>query len=330
MGEDGHYPSAIYISTIENGHFTKAKNIGSPIEKNNYEQEIIGLSNNGENMLIYYSKKNGVGDIYLSELDKETNKFKAPVKLGMSINSSDKSEIAACISDDGNVIYFVSNKEGGLGGTDLYMSRKLPNGSWALAVNMGSEINTSFDEDFPNLSPDGKTLYFSSNGRPGMGGHDIFKITMDEASGKFTNAKNLGYPINTPDDDYNFRLSKNDRFGYIAASRPEGMGDMDIYRIQFNGVEPEYSVVIGDIKSSNPDVKVKLSTVVIRAFDAETEERVGKYLPNPYSGRYVMVLAPGKYKLTIEAEGFETIEEQITILDKSSFQFEITKDIILK
>ncbi len=331
LKEDGTYPSAIYISKVTNGNFSKAKNIGAPIEKENAEQEIIGLSANGENMILYYTDKKGEGDIYLSVMDKDkSNQFKAPVKLGVSINSTKKSEIAASITNDGSIIYFVSDKEDGIGGTDLYMSKRLPNGNWGIAQNLGAEINTALDEDFPNISPDGKTLYFSSNGRTGMGGYDIFKAKMDEISGKFVNPKNMGYPVNTPEDNYNFRLSQNERYGYMSALKEGGMGDLDIYRLIFNGVEPEYSVIIGSISSADVSKKVDYSTLSITVTNSKTQELIGSYLPNPYSGRYVMVLAPGTFDISIEAEGFTTINERINILDKSSFEFEITKDVLLK
>jgi len=116
----------------------------------------------------------------------------------------------------------------------------------------------------------------------------------------------------------------------MSALKEGGMGDLDIYRLIFNGVEPEYSVIIGNIFSADSAKKVNYSNLSITVTDAKTQELIGSYLPNPYSGRYVMVLAPGIYDVTIEAEGFTTINEQINILDKSSFIFEITKDVLLK
>jgi tetratricopeptide (TPR) repeat protein len=327
--EDGTFPSAIYVSKVTEGAFSKAKNIGPPISKKEGEQEIIGLSASGEIMLLYYTNQKGVGDIYITAADKNKS-FKAAEKLADNINSPKAEEIAACISNDGNMLYFASNRDGGLGGTDLYMSRKLPNGTWGPAQNMGPEINTPVDEDFPNLTNDGKILYFSSNGHTSIGGYDIFKAEMNETTHMFSNAKNVGYPINTTEDNFNFRLSNNGRYGYMAALREGGIGDLDIYRVTFNEVEPQYSVVKGDVVSADSTQKLNFSDVFISVTNSKTQEMVGNYIPNPNSGKYVMVLPPGNYEVNIEANGFQAVTDKIAILDKGSYKFEITKDIHLK
>jgi len=327
--EDGSYPAAIYVSKVVDGAFVKAKNIGPPIAKNDGEQEIIGLSASGEIMLLYYTNLKGVGDIYITNTDKNKS-FKSAEKLAENINSSKAEEIAACISSDGSMLYFASNRTGGFGGTDLYMSRKLPNGTWGPAQNLGADINTPFDEDFPNITNDGKLLYFSSNGHTSMGGYDIFKAELSEETHQFSNPKNVGYPINTPEDNFNFRLSDNGRFGYMAALREGGLGDLDVYRVTLNEVDPQYSVVKGNIASADSTQKLSFGDVFISVTNTKTQEMVGNYLPNPNTGKYIMVLTPGNYELNIEANGFQTVSEKISILDKSSYKFEITKDIQLK
>lgn len=325
---DGTFPAAIYIAKVTDGNFIKSKNIGPPISKKDGEQEVIGLSANGELMLLYYTNLKGVGDIYITSTDKN-KAFKTAEKLPDNINSSKAEEIAACISTDGTVLYFASTRAGGLGGTDLYMSKKLPNGSWGPAQNLGPDINTPYDEDFPNLSADGKILYYSSNGLTTMGGYDIFKAELDPEKKQFSNPKNLGYPINTPEDNYNFRVSSNGRYGYISALREGGMGDLDIYRVTFKEVEPEYSVIKGDITSADSTQKLNFADVFISVSDSKTQELVGNYLPNQNTGRYVIVLSPGTYDISIEANGFQPLTEKVTILDKSSYKFEITKHINL-
>jgi Tol biopolymer transport system component len=327
--EDGNYVASIYISKVIEGAFVKSKNIGPPIAKKEGEQEIIGLSATGEIMLLYYTNLKGVGDIYSTSTDKNKS-FKPADKLDVNINSTKAEEIAACISSDGSVLYFASNREGGKGGTDLYLSRKLPDGNWGHPQNMGDDINTPFDEDFPNVSADGKVIYFSSNGHTTMGGYDIFKADLNPETKQFQNAKNLGYPINTPEDNFNFRISSNGRYGYIAALREGGLGDLDIYRVTLNEVEQQYSVINGYISSADSTQKLNFSDVFISVTDTKSQEVVGTYLPNPNSGSYIMVLSPGNYEMNLEANGFQTITEKINVLDKSSFKFEISKNIQLK
>lgn len=326
---DGSYYSSVYISRESQGGFLKGKNIGAPIASGDGNVEVIGMSANGNYLLLYYDNSMGTGDIYLSEYDKAKNIYKKPGRLEESINAAKGYEIAATITNDGNTIYFASDRAGGFGGIDLYSCQRLPNGKWGPAKNLGPEINTPADEDFPSLSPDAKTLYFSSKGHTSMGGYDIFKTDWDEAAAKFSGVKNLGFPINTPEDNSNFRISENGRYGYVAMRREDGLGDLDIYRVTFNDVEPNYSVVTGMMKFSDPSKKPAFSEVFITVTDKKTNELVGNYVPNANSGRYVMILAPGIYEIAVEAPGCATYTETINILDKSSFKTEIDKDIAM-
>jgi hypothetical protein len=325
---NGEYASGIFISKVVNGAFGKAKSIGPPINTSEGDEEVIGLSANGETMLLYYDNMKGVGDIYLAEADKKGNFKKADI-LDPTINSPNGFEISAAITNDGQTIYFTSDRKGGLGGTDLWVSHRLPTGTWAEATNMGPEINTDMDEDFPNISPDGKTLYFSSKGHTSMGGYDIFKMDWNEATHTWVNLKNLGYPINTPEDNMNFRISETGRFGYISALRDEGFGDMDIYRVTFNNVEPKYTVLVGKITSADTAKKIKYSDVFISVINEKNQENIGNYVPNSNTGRYVIIVPPGNYSINVDMPGFQPYTQKIAIADKSSFKTELDKEIRL-
>lgn len=327
---DGSYFSSVFISRENAGGFLKGKNIGAPIATDDGNVEAVGMSANGNYLLLYYDNSLGTGDIFIAEYDKTKSAYKKPTKLDETINSSKGYEIAASISNDGSTIYFASDRAGGFGGIDLYVSRKLPNGKYGPAQNLGAEINSNADEDFPSLSPDGNTLFFSSKGHTSMGGYDIFKTDLDPVTQKFVGVKNLGFPINTPEDNSNFRISDNGRYGYVGMHRDDGMGDLDIYRVTFIDVEPNYSVVNGQLNFSDPSKKPSYSEVFITVTDSKTNEIVGNYVPNGNSGRYVVILAPGIYEISIEAPGCATYTETINILDKSSFKPEIVKDIALK
>ncbi len=329
MKDDGTYAASIYLSKVEEGKFGRAKSLKVPIKKVKGEQEIIGLTGAGDLMLVYYTNEKGEGDIYSVAFNKDEVPQSAR-KLGENINSSKAQEIAASVNNEGTILYFASNRSGGMGGTDIYKANKLPNGKWGLPQNLGPKINTPYDEDFPNISPDGKTLYFSSNGYTSMGGYDIFKAEMNAETEQFSNPRNLGYPINTPQNNYNFRVSNNGEYGYMSALRPEGLGDLDIYRIKFNSVETRYSVVKGNLYSSDSTSQLDLSSVFISVTDTKSKSRIGNYLPNQTSGTYLIILPPGEYAIEYTATGFETITKQTTILDKSSFQSEIIDSIYFK
>ncbi len=323
---DGMYPPTIFISHVKNGKFKKAEVVGPPITHGNGNEEVIGLSGLGDKMLMYYFK-GGVGDIYLSTANKDKVFTKAEL-LGDNVNSKGH-EIAASVTADGTSVYFASNRSGGFGGVDIYVSRVLPNGTWGPAENLGPEINSDQDEDFPNITAAGKVLYFSSKGHTSMGGYDIFRADRNESTGKWSSIKNVGYPINTPEDDMNLRVSENGRYGYISALRPGGLGDLDIYRVTFNEVEPRFSVIKGILKSYDPKVPVSYPDVFITVTMAATQEIYGNYIPNASSGRYVMILPPGTYKMEVEATGFETRTEIITVLDNTSIETEVEKNISL-
>jgi hypothetical protein len=208
------------------------------------------------------------------------------------------------------------------------LCQKLPNGKWSNPFNLGPTVNTASDEDFPNISPDGKTLYFSSKGHTSMGGYDIFTVNWDETKKKFTGIQNIGYPINTPEDNMNFRISNNKEFGYISSVRKGGYGNLDLYRVKFNRIEPRYTVIKGILKN---DIESQIiEDAYIQITDQETDEIYGDYAPNEISMRYVIILPPGKYFMYVFAEGHDEIMEELEIYDKASYKHEIDKDIILK
>jgi tetratricopeptide (TPR) repeat protein len=324
--DNGSYNNSIYISRVVNGEYMKASPIGAPINAGNAGMEVIGLSETGDNILLYMPEGLGKGNIFISKLDAQ-GMYGKPEKLDAKINSGGD-EIAASISSDGNTLFFASSRKGGVGGTDIYICKRVGK-KWSEPKNAGPEINTPYDEDFPNISPDGKILYFSSKGHTSMGGHDIFKSNYDEANATFSSPKNLGYPINTTDDDMNFRISKNGKFGYIASSKNGGQGDFDIYRVTFNEVESDYSVVIGEF-STKDNAEINYTDVFISVNNNISKELVGNYLPNPATGRFVVILPPGKYQMNIEAPGFKTVTKNIEIFDKVSYQAEINLNIELK
>ena len=303
----------------------KASPIGAPINAGNAGMEVIGLSETGDNILLYMPEGLGKGNIYISKLDVQ-GVYGKPEKLDAKINAAGD-EIAASISSDGNTLYFASSRKGGMGGTDIYICKKLGK-KWSEPMNAGKEINTPYDEDFPNISPDGKILYFSSKGHTSMGGYDIFKSSFDETTNTYTSPKNIGYPINTTDDDMNFRISKNGKYGYIASAKNGGQGDFDIYRVTFNEVESDYSVVIGGI-SAKDGSEINYSDVFISVNDNITKELMGNYLPNPATGRFVVILPPGKYQMLIDAPGYKPVKKNIEVFDKVSYQAEINMNIEL-
>ncbi len=217
----------IFISTKENGAWSKAQNIGNVVNTPFHDSN-LALSADGNQLFLYKDENNG--DIYQSER-KEDGSWTFPEPLSESVNSQGFKEASISLSPDGDILFFASDRPGGQGGIDIYYSTKDKTGEWAKSKSLGPKINTEYDDDAPFIDYDGKTLYFSSLGRKGMGGYDIFKSTYDSAAGEWGEPTNLGYPINTPDDDIFFVSTKDGKRGYYASVREDGLGFTDIYMV---------------------------------------------------------------------------------------------------
>jgi outer membrane protein OmpA-like peptidoglycan-associated protein len=142
-------------------------------------------------------------------------------------------ETHCTFTPDGQQIYFVSDRPGGLGGKDIYRMVKLPDGSWSKPMNLGPKINTPYDEESPFMSFDNKTLYFSSNGPSSMGDFDVF-LSIRDAESNWSDPINLGYPINTTGDDVFYTTTADGSRGYLTSFRRDGFGEKDIYEIQYD------------------------------------------------------------------------------------------------
>ena len=157
--------------------------------------------------------------------------------MNKNINTS-YHESSACYSPDGKSVYFVTDKpDGGLGDRDIYISNKDEKGKWGKAINLGPTINTQYGEEGVFIHPDGKTLYFSSQGHKSMGGYDIFKSVLNTETKVWSEPENIGYPVNTPDDDVFFVTSASGKHGYYASFNATGYGEKDIYMVTFLGLE---------------------------------------------------------------------------------------------
>ncbi|MDX2190272.1 MAG: OmpA family protein [Bacteroidota bacterium] len=224
---DNEYFEDIWLSRKgADGKWSAPQNLGPPINTVSHDAN-VGLSPDGKS--IFIRKPENGGDIFYCEI-KADGTWGEPKDIGGNINSKDD-EPSVGVSADGKTIYFSSNKSGGFGGYDIYMSQKESNGKWGRAVNLGSKINTEYDEDAPFIDSDGKTLYFSSRGHKGMGGYDIYKAVYNKELKTWTEPENMGYPINSPDEDIYFVIAGDEETGYYASAKGDGYGDKDIYKI---------------------------------------------------------------------------------------------------
>lgn len=321
----GYRTSDIYVAKHKGNDYNRARSVGSP---NTYGDEFTaGRSENGEYILYSVDSKDNFSDIYVSE--KGRRSFMPPKELDSEeVNQKSSKETGAAITNDGKRIYFSSDRAGGQGGFDIWILRRLPTGAWAEPQNLGPPINTPGDEMYPFLRGDESLLYFSSDGHPGMGGKDLFMAKKDIVSDNWREPKNMGYPINTPDDDMSICYAAHSRYAYIGSKRDDSYGDLDIYRLIFNNISPEYTLLSGSVM--NPDSSLIETDVLIEIFESQSGVLYGSYLMNPKTGRYNAILPPGKYLIEIvDTYGYKNYANEITLLSKNDFVPSKKVDIIL-
>lgn len=307
LDANGEYFEDIYISYKKDTGWTVPQSISSNINTNTHDA-CVALSKNGEELFIYRTGENLTqGDLYSTKFNGKD--WTLPEKLGSDINSQESSEPSASISTDENVLYFSSNRPGGYGEKDLYRVVKLPNGEWSKALSLGPVINTPYNEDAPFIHPDGKTLFFSSQGHKNMGEYDIFKTTMDE-NGVWSAPENLGYPINTVEDDIYFVISVNGKIGYYSSNRNSGYGATDIYVLSMSDVDFQLSVIKGLVFSANSPKQFLDAEITL--IDDENNEVMGIYKTNMLTGKYILIVdSRKKYKIVVKAEGHHPYSEYV-------------------
>ncbi|MCX7728909.1 MAG: hypothetical protein N2203_05495 [Bacteroidia bacterium] len=319
--DGGFYEDIVVSFKVDDKTWSKPQPISEYVNTCGHEAS-INLSPDGQ-ILILYKDEQG-GNIYYTQWDGKT--WSAPQSFGSDVNTP-YWETHASLSPDGNTLYFVSDRPGGIGGRDIYRVVRLPNGKWSKAVNIGYPINTPYDEDGVFMHPDGKTLFFSSNGHTSMGGFDIFYSIRDE-EGKFSEPINLGYPINTTDDDLFYITSADGKRAYYSSVQENGKGDKDIYMITIpESSEKPVVIYKGKILAAFGESLPDDITIILT--DKETGETVGMYRPQK-NGSFVFTLRPGaSYKVSYQSNGEEFFSDEI-YADKSESYQEIQKELQLE
>jgi len=219
--------SAILQSDYEYDAWSNPKSLNTQTLADG-EIQTVGISANGS-ILILARNDNDDYNLYSSTFDNSKKSWTAISKLPKEINTRNW-ETFGSLSRTGDTLYFSSNKDGGFGGFDIYYTIKNAIGEWSQPLNLGSEINTPFDETAPFVSESGNKLFFSSKGHSTMGGFDIFFSNRENSS--WNKPINIGYPLNTLDDDTYFFPIGEGNSGYIARVLPESEGEEDIYIVE--------------------------------------------------------------------------------------------------
>jgi tetratricopeptide (TPR) repeat protein len=283
----------------------------------------VNVSADGQTLLLYRDD-GGDGNLYESKLVGEL--WSDPVLIGSDVNTK-AWETHCALSADGNTLYFVSDRKGGLGGRDIYRVVKLPTGEWSKAQNIGGVVNTPYDEDAVFMHPDGRTMYFSSKGHNSMGGFDVFTTELKD-DGVWTEPVNIGYPLNTVDDDVFFVTTADGRRGYFSSDKNGGYGEKDIYFVDFpENMEAEGLTVLKGFIIPPPGETLPPSTVLYVTDKATGEVKM--YKPRQRDGVYVAILPPCKeYNLDYRVNDKTVHTEDIFVECESAYQ-EINKEIYL-
>lgn len=288
-------------STISKKGFSFAKPINGDI---NIEPKkgAITSSQDGE-WILFAGQFSGQGfgnfDIYKSVYTPKG--WSEPENLGPNINT-EFWESSPSLSPDNRVLYFSSNRPGGYGGKDLYVSYRNAEGKWSLAQNMGPTINTSGDELAPFIHPDNQTMYFTSDGLPGYGGSDIF-VLRKKVDGKWGDPENLGYPINTIENEGSLAVSADGLTAYYASDRVDSRGGLDLYKFEMRpDIRPYRTLFVKGFVTDKSTKKGLPSSVEL--FDNQNNQALMK-VQTDERGEYFITLPTGKdYTFTVNRKGY--------------------------
>ena len=312
------YEDIFIVSKDESGNWQSAKPIGNNINTNRHEAS-ISLTADGKQLFIY-KDDGGDGNIYTS-YNKDGN-WTAPEKLNFPVNTKSW-ETHACLAPDGQVLYFVSDREGGYGGRDIYKSERKSNGEWGPAINLGPAINTPYNEESPFVLPDGVTLYYSSEGHESMGGFDIYSATLSD-DGFWGRPENLGYPINTTEDDVFYVPTEDEKHAYYSTMKKDGYGDLDLYLITIVRGKSRVITLAGSVTDA---MTYKPLVAKIEVIDNVKKQVVANLNSNKL-GDFFCTLPPSNYTLNVTSPKHKDYTETFEIKADEKLS-EIQKDIIL-
>lgn len=259
--------------------------------------------------MIFYKNDDYIGNLYISNL--KDGIWTPLEKLGSNINTR-YWESHGTLTKDGKSLYFTSNRKGGYGGLDIYISHKLDDGTWGKPENLGKKINSQYNEDTPFLTEDEEKLYFSSFGHYNMGGYDIFYSVRDKKE-NWSEPVNIGYPINTTDDDLFFMPVNNGENAYFGQIHEEGFGRHDIYYLTiYSPDNPRKYLVKGAVRSDSGMIHAA-DSVMLYLIDSNTNDTLQKDMLDETSKVFQFKALMGEYDLQIRSRKYDDLNKHIQI-----------------
>jgi len=299
--------------SCDDGAWLSAMDVGSP--PNSPQQEGALFISPDQHYMFFMRCENrsvngweaGGCDLYFTYTDPIL--WAQPVPFGYTINTTNFEGMPS-LSSDNRELFFVSDREGGYGGKDIWVSR-FEDGLWQIPENLGPGVNTAMDETAPFIAPDNKTLYFTSNGHPGMGGNDIY-LTRRNANGTWGTPENLGYPINTAFEEVSFCISPDGSRGFLSSDRLGGFGRMDLYEIDLPyQLRPEsYTYVVGKVYDSFSKEPVAYAQIAWN--DTLNGHTIFRFQANKGDGSYMAAIPVGTpFALKVYRSGYHDLYDTV-------------------
>jgi outer membrane protein OmpA-like peptidoglycan-associated protein len=325
----GNRQEDIFLSVRKDDQWQIAEPMGPPINTEDNEGAQFITSDGKRMYFTACNRGDGLGkcDIYMSERISKGWSF--PVNLGEPVNSN-YSEKQPSVSSDGKSLYFVSNRPGGKGGLDIWMATLNDKGKWTKVFNLGDSINTSLDDQSPFIHPDDQTLYFASNGWPGMGGSDLYysrrKPTLPPSWSK---AINLGYPINTFADEVGLIVNANGNRAYFSSNRnPEKGKDIYTFELYDKARPTQVSYLKGKVYDAETKAPLEAQFELI---DLKSSKTINQAIANKYTGEFLVCIPTDKdYALNVNKKGYLFYSENFTLAGISDNAKPFLKDIPLQ
>jgi hypothetical protein len=318
----GFYTEDVFMSRKDKDSVW-SEPVGIPAINTNQNESSLALSPDGQTLYTYRSTEQDSGDIYESHYQGE--EWTAPEKIKGDVNTN-YYEGSCSVTADGKYFYFSSTRKGGFGGRDLYVAEKAEDGTWKNVKNLGDKINTNDDEDTPFIHPDGLTLFFSSKGHNSIGDYDIFYSIKKENS--WIDPLNMGYPLNTTDDDRFYVMNASGQRGYFSSNRVSngGNGSPDIFTVTpgIIGEKPVLAMILGYVYGNDKPIDAQIEIT-----KKSNGEKIGPFTSNVKTGKYLVALSPGEnYTFHIRAKDYPDVTEDLDINKLGKF-VELRKDFHL-
>jgi outer membrane protein OmpA-like peptidoglycan-associated protein len=332
----------IYFSQLVGGTWIKPVNIGPPFSTSENDA-INSVSADGNTLVLFGSYKGFIGGGDNFFVHRTANGWTDIKPFPKPINTT-YWECDGYLTADGKAFIFTSDRKGGVGdlvrggqfyhgeydgNTDIWVSAKTDSG-WTVPINLGASINTQYTERSPFLHPDGKTLYFSSNGHFGIGSLDVFKSVRlsDTSWTEWSEPVNLGKDINTAGYDVAYKITTDGKYAFFSSDRDGGKGNYDIYSIKLPPeAQPEKNVVT--VKGKVTDETGKPLSAALKWFELNTNKNTGSLTSNPETGDYIITLPNGTgYSYFAEKEGYYSVSNTVDLTAENVFK-EMIVDIVM-